>query len=245
MWHLIKRAQLSFCLTGYQPWMCLGSKWLRGRGLSRALLLNTSKVSQARKNGKQMCPPPLKCLECFSRCKQWSLPWRRRFGVCKVHPTGFWELWTRFIKIHDFHWGEMVVFRAHLHMWHRRKISQGPLGHSSAKPLGFLAGMASLIYAGRHGAIFQFGLEFPFCLCMWGGGGVVMHIHASSCVCVGICAYVSMYTGRSEDSFKCHFIEPLCVLRQGLSLAWCSLSRMGWLTSEHFHGRWTSGPHAY
>lgn len=50
---------------------------------------------------------PLKCLKCFSRCKQWNLPWWQHFRVCKVHPTEFWEFWTGFIKIHDPQWGEM------------------------------------------------------------------------------------------------------------------------------------------
>lgn len=240
MWHLIKWAPFSFCLTGHKPWMCLGSKWLRGGGLSRALLLNTSKVSQARKNGKQMCPLPLKCPECFSRCKQWNLPWRPQFGVCKVHPTGFWEFWTSFIKIHDLHWGEMGVFRAHLHMWHRREISRGPLGHSSAKSLEFLAGTVSLIYARKQGAIFFLVWSRLSFLCFG-----VMCVYVNQCegelTCICVCLHVKV---REEP--QCHSVH--------LSSAWFETgslidlvlsSRPGWLSGEHFHVAWTSGPHAY
>lgn len=114
----------------------------------------------------------------------------------------------------------MVVFRAHLHMWHRRKISQGPLGHSSAKPLGFLAGMADLIYAGRHGTIFLVWSRLSFvCVCVWGGVVVVVrHTHVYAWV------HVHMYACACEGQRTVSSVISLIyyVLRQRLLLTWCS-----------------------
>lgn len=123
----------------------------------------------------------------------------------------------------------MGVFRAHLHMWHRRKISQGPLGHSSAKPLGLLAGMASLTYAGKQRAsfFFQFSIDFV-CVCFG-----VMHVQVNR-VCRGVRVQMCAFAGEGQRRTPVSF-HPSTMWFETGSLIGLLLNRPDWLNSENPH----------
>lgn len=57
------------------------------------------------------------------------------------------------------------------------------------------------------------------------------YVGPSLCVCAHVCACTLV---RSRGHPRCYSLVPFtCLLRQGLSLAWNSLIRLGWLTREH------------